>query len=129
MAGSGPKTSLGLRALSPIVSSLRRANAAAAKLWPGEPQGRQPVHTVYGGAHLFRSDAASRLGSRALAALNEYAPDAAALSEALQLESHPDVAALMPAVYERVVRKLRSDPVEDLRIDFEDGYGLRSNDE
>jgi hypothetical protein len=41
------------------------------------------VHTVYGGAHLFRSDSAQKLGAIALRTLNEYAPDAAMLAAAL----------------------------------------------
>ena len=44
---------------------------------------RQPIHTVYGGAHLFKADTAARLGSTALRVLQEYAPDAVALGNAL----------------------------------------------
>ena len=50
-----------------------------ARAYPGEPEERQPVHTVYGGAHLFRADSAPKLGALALAALDEYAPDARVL--------------------------------------------------
>jgi len=73
----------------------------------------QPVHTVYGGAHLFRYDLASKLGKIALAALAEHG-------------SHLPASA---AVLERVEAKLRRQPVEDYRIDFEDGYGYRSDEE
>jgi citrate lyase beta subunit len=85
---------------------------------------RQPVHTVYGGAHLFRADIAGRLGARALAALAEYAPDPEAFDLALGLP-----AGLAGSVYGRVVEKLRREAVEDYRIDFEDGYGYRPDAE
>ncbi len=86
---------------------------------------RQPVHTVYGGAHLFRHDFVPRLGAAALRVLDEYAPDAASFSEAIGRS--PD--RLMTAVYDRVRDKLGREPVEDFRIDFEDGYGNRPDDE
>jgi citrate lyase beta subunit len=85
---------------------------------------RQPVHTVYGGAQLFRVDSAQSLGRKALEALRQYAPDAATLAAAIGL---PESTAA--TVYERVVAKLEREPVEDYRIDFEDGYGERSDAE
>ena len=54
-----------------------------ARDFPGESADRQPVHTVYGGAHLFKADSAPKLGAVALTALDEYAPDAATLATAL----------------------------------------------
>jgi citrate lyase beta subunit len=127
---SRPAASLSSRALAPVVAALRRANAAAARAWPGESEGRQPVHTVYGGAHLFRADTARRLGALALSALEEYAPDAATLAEALQLEAgRAEATTLAETVRARVVGKLRDEPVEDFRIDFEDGYGNRPDAE
>ena len=57
--------------LKPIVESLSKANQAAAISYPGETGHRQPVHTVYGGAHLFRADTAKRLGQVAERALAE----------------------------------------------------------
>jgi hypothetical protein len=83
------------------------------------------VHTVYGGAHLFKADTASKLGAVALATLREYAPDAAALARVLELPAALDT----ERVYARVVAKLQREPVEDFRIDFEDGYGNRPDDE
>ena len=38
-------------------------------------------------------------------------------------------AALLGPVRERVVAKLAREPVEDLRVDFEDGYGCRADAE
>ena len=95
---------------------------------PGDPapgaDERQAVHTVYGGAHLFRADVARRLGDRALAALDEHAPDGASLARVLGLEP-----AFGQAVHGRIRGKLAAEPVEDFRIDFEDGYGNRPDAE
>ncbi len=118
------KTSLTNRSLRPVVSRLAKANRAFARRYPGESGRRQPVHTVYGGAHLFRADAASKLGAAAVRMLEEYAPDAAALAAAVELPAR-----LATSVYTRVVEKLRREPVEDFRVDFEDGYGNRSDKE
>jgi citrate lyase beta subunit len=91
---------------------------------PGDSNRRQPVHTVYGGAHLFRADTAPRLGEAALKALEANASDARAFAAAFQID--PRIAT---AVFERVRSKLKLEPVEDFRIDFEDGYGLRPDAE
>src|SRR5687768_16795173 len=103
-----------------VLQDLHRANQRTGAHWPGEPARRQPVHVVYGGAHLFRADTAVRLGELARAAFETHAPDAATLSRALGIPAE-----LGPRVYERVAEKLRQEPVEDFRIDFEDGYGTR----
>jgi hypothetical protein len=122
--------SLTPRDLQPLLRDLRKANAAIAKAWPGESEDRQPVHTVYGGAHLFRADSAQKLGALAIAALDEYAPDAKTFARALDLQSGDgDLSAFAETVRARVVAKLRREPVEDFRIDFEDGYGNRPDDE
>jgi citrate lyase beta subunit len=106
-------------------SRLRRANQAFARGYPGEAGRRQPVHTVYGGAQLFRADSTRKLGAVALRALHEYAPDAATLAEAVGIGD----ARLAEQVFARVLEKLGREPVEDFRIDYEDGYGARPNDE
>ena len=102
-----------------LLDSLHAANLAFVALHPGDPPRRQPVHVVYGGGHLFRADTAAKLGEVALRAMAEYAPDPAALDQALGL------GALAEPVYARVAEKLAREPVEDFRIDFEDGYGTR----
>ncbi|MDP9349441.1 MAG: phosphoenolpyruvate kinase, partial [Gemmatimonadota bacterium] len=82
------------------------------------------VHTVYGGAQLFRADSVPKLGALALRALEAYAPDAATLGGALGLPAEG-----AERVHGRVLEKLRREPVEDFRIDFEDGYGNRPDAE
>ncbi len=73
----------------------------------------QPVHTLYGGAHLFRQGIARRAGDVALKAY----------------EDHAYPLPLPAGVEERLKEKLRKQPVEDFRIDFEDGFGVRSAEE
>ncbi|HEV8578231.1 MAG TPA: phosphoenolpyruvate kinase [Thermoanaerobaculia bacterium] len=107
-----------------VSARLRDANLAFARRYPGESERRQPVHTVYGGAHLFKADTASRLGTLARRALEEYAPEPADLAAAIGL---PDV--LAATIHARVAEKLRREAVEDFRADFEDGYGNRPDTE
>jgi citrate lyase beta subunit len=110
--------------LTSITSKLAKANTVVARTYPGETGDRQPVHTVYGGAHLFTADLAPKLGALALKALEEHAPTPRALGDALDLWRMGDLA-LATTIRDRVVNKLRREPVEDFRIDFEDGYGNR----
>jgi len=117
-------TTLSAETLAPILEPLSKANASYEKLFPGDPAARQPVHTVYGGAQLFGADTAHVLGSRALQMLDTYAPSADEFAHAVGLA--PGRAA---EVYERMAAKLQREPVEDYRIDFEDGYGNRPDSE
>jgi hypothetical protein len=120
------KTTLTSEITGPILEPLIRANQAHDALFPGEPAERQPVHTVYGGAHLFKEDTATTLGSLALKLLNDYAPDPAAFASCIGLSAGDR---MVRNVYERVVAKLQREPVEDYRLDFEDGYGNRPDAE
>jgi citrate lyase beta subunit len=86
---------------------------------------RQPVHTVFGGAHLFRSGVVERFRTVALESLATYAPDPATLAAIAGLERGE----LAGMVYSRVQEKLVREPIEDYRIDFEDGYGVRADAE
>jgi hypothetical protein len=138
----------------PILSALSGANRAVAARYPGDAGRRQPVHTVYGGAHLFKADTAPRLGALALRALEEHAPDDVTFARAVGLPGADRVAdlpdrfsgvrarlhaeaarrgqsptAIAHSIYARVVEKLRREPVEDFRLDFEDGYGNRPDAE
>jgi citrate lyase beta subunit len=112
------------KSLAAILDLLDRANVRVAAQFPGDSPARQPVHVVYGGAHLFKADAAQKLGAVALRALQEHAPDAASFAAALGLDP-----ALAQRIYPRVVEKLTREPVEDFRIDFEDGFGSRPDRE
>jgi citrate lyase beta subunit len=74
---------------------------------------RQPVHVLYGGAHLFRGEMAAKLSRLALCAVDEGG---------LEELAGEEIAA-------RVRARLAREPVEDYRIDFEDGFGVRSDQE
>ena len=150
------KKSLTEESLADLSRKLQQANNDFAKIYPGETGKRQPVHTVYGGAHLFKSDSAGRLGALARRSLDQFAPDFFSFAKAIGLDGAgelPDspeedsgllsrleanneqvrqenkAAWFAHAIYNRVGEKLRREPVEDFRIDFEDGYGNRPDDE
>jgi len=150
------KASLSDESLNDLTERLRRANEEFTRHYPGETGRRQPVHTVYGGAHLFKSDSAKRLGSLAQRSLDQFAPDFVAFARAIDLPGSDDLpptldeatelveflnnnpeqarkekkgAWLAYTIYRRITDKLVREPVEDFRIDFEDGYGNRPDEE
>ncbi|ANN19293.1 aldolase [Amycolatopsis orientalis] len=92
---------------------LAEADARVAAKYPGEPPGRQPVHTVYVPASRYKTRLVADWGKQALRVFGEHAD---------QLSLDADVA-------DRVRTKLLTEPIEDLRIDFEDGYGRPGDDE
>ncbi len=138
-----------------LLGHLQKANLQFQKTYPGDKPDRQPVHTVYGGANLFKSDTCIKMGETALRNLQTYAPNFVVLAKALQWQGHEtlphlekdivDLAhklAQLPAaerkkengglayaVYNRIIHKLSNEAVEDFRIDFEDGFGNRPDDE
>jgi citrate lyase beta subunit len=118
------KTSLAPDALVPVIDKLKRANLAITSAYPGDSEQRQPVHVVYGGAQLFKANTAARSSELALATLAEYGADAAGFAHALGIPE-----AFAARVHQRVKEKLKSEAVEDFRIDFEDGYGARPDAE
>ncbi|MDT7802367.1 MAG: hypothetical protein QOI78_5800 [Actinomycetota bacterium] len=91
---------------------LAEADARVAALYPGELPGRQPVHTVYVPASSYRTRLVADWGKRAMRVFVE----------------HEDLLGLDAGVYERVRAKLLTEPIEDLRIDFEDGFGRVPDD-
>ncbi|MEU7024991.1 aldolase/citrate lyase family protein [Streptomyces sp. NPDC046203] len=111
-------TSLAGAVAQEIGASLAAVDAELDRRYPGDPGTRQPVHTVYVPADLFDAGTIRSWGDRALAALDEHAPDATAFARVLGLADD-----LAEDVHDRVRAKLEREPVEDLRVDFEDGYG------
>jgi citrate lyase beta subunit len=138
-----------------VFDELRTANLRFQQVYPGDKPERQPVHTVYGGANLFKSDTCKKMGEIALRNLKTYAPDFVTLARALQwkgtgflpqkeeeireltclLDSLPETerkkhpAWLSYTLYNKIIRKLSTEAVEDFRIDFEDGFGNRPDAE
>ncbi|MGH9686568.1 MAG: DUF6986 family protein [Candidatus Acidiferrales bacterium] len=148
------KRTLPPESLREVATRLDQAHKAFQRRYPGAPAERQPIHVVYGGAHLFRANTFRKLGEMAVRSMDDYAPDFAAFAKALGLpgaENLPDSADARAAIansleadaarrenrpawfahtiYQRVREKLRREPVEDYRVDFEDGYGNRPDDE
>jgi citrate lyase beta subunit len=122
--GPTVKTTLTKESARESLEKLREKNLEFMARYVGDSPRRQPVHTVYGGAHLFNATIARHLGELAIKVLDENAPDAAGFSIATGMAR-----GLAEKVYPRVVEKLEREPVEDFRIDFEDGYGNRKDDE
>lgn len=98
----------------------------------------QPIHTFYGGAHLFRFNTAKKMGELALRGLTSYAKNGDELLRVFAADTGVLPAsdtrsqhekALFAKIHSRLVSKLQTEPVEDYRVDFEDGYGVRSNEE
>jgi len=138
-----------------LLNSLRVANLKFQKIYPGDKPDRQAVHTVYGGANLFKSDTCIKMGEIALKNLQTYAPDFVTLAKVLKMEDHEDLpddekkinklqkkldkmdeaerklhpAWLSYTVYNKIIDKLKTEAVEDFRIDFEDGFGNRPDEE
>lgn len=138
-----------------LLDQLQKANLQFQKTYPGDKPDRQPVHTVYGGANLFKADTCVKMGEIALKNLQTYAPNFVVLANVLQLEGYEhlpqqqsgiealtqklqhlpeaerkqDPAWLAYTVYVKIIRKLQTEAVEDFRIDFEDGFGNRPDDE
>ncbi|MFJ2949465.1 DUF6986 family protein [Streptomyces sp. NPDC087226] len=117
-------TSLTSAVTEEIAASLAPVDADLERRYPGDPGTRQPVHTVYVPADAFAAGTLRTWGDRALTALDAHAPDAASFAAVLGLDE-----TLADDVYGRVRAKLEREPVEDLRVDFEDGYGTRGDAE
>ncbi|MFC6287703.1 DUF6986 family protein [Nocardioides sp. GCM10027113] len=100
-----------------IDAHLEGADADLARHYPGERAGRQPVHTAYVPADRFTARTAKSYGDEAQRVVLEHA---GLLLELLDGDDD---------LLDRLLEKLGSEPVEDVRIDFEDGYGTRPDDE
>jgi citrate lyase beta subunit len=110
-----------------LASWAARLNQVATEVkteYPGERPDRQPVSTVYGGAHIFAANSAARLGELATAALDRWLPDPEHLTEVLGIDYR-----FSEKVHAQVKAKLATEAVEDFRLDFEDGYGHRPDAE
>ena len=121
-----------------------------------EISSKSPVHVVYGGANLFKAETPQKLGNLALKSLETYAPNFVEFANAMwlkgadnlphyedviqdlefQLVDNPEKAKSKNydawfawIIYQKTIEKLQNEPIEDFRIDFEDGYGIRTDEE
>ena len=106
---------LALDLIGELDARLAAADATLAAEFPGDRAGRQPIHTVYTPADGFHAGLVQAWGEEARQVL----------------DANPDLFAELVGddeIIRRVRQKLAAEPIEDLRIDFEDGYGTRSDD-
>jgi hypothetical protein len=82
----------------------------------------QPVHTVYVPADVFGPGTVASWGESAAGLL---AAHLASPSDLAEVFGTAEVSGTAADVHGRVAAKLAAEPIEDLRIDFEDGYGVR----
>ena len=116
------RTALSAVTLAAIDARLAATDRLLATAYPGDDGSRQPVHTVYVPADRYTPELPALWGRDALAAV-----DAAGGVEAVAVAVGLDDATAA-AVASAVEQKLVLEPIEDLRVDFEDGYGVRPDD-
>ncbi|WP_181578436.1 aldolase/citrate lyase family protein [Arthrobacter sp. AQ5-05] len=117
MSGAGV---LNAAALASIESDLAATDELLEKGYPGDDGRRQPIHTAYVPADRFTPELPAVWGAAALAKAGGVS-GLATLAEKLGLSQPGELATLVAA-------KLGSEPIEDLRLDFEDGYGDRGDE-
>ena len=118
-------TSSGVSSLADTLDDqLAAADAALAEHYPGDRGVRQPVHTVYVPADRYTETTVTDWGREALAALDAHGGTPEQLADAAGMPVK-----VTSVVYPLVRRKLETEPIEDLRIDFEDGFGHRPDAE
>ncbi len=103
--------------LAEVEAIMAPADEALARDYPGDAGARQPVHTVYVPADRVTPGLVAEYGETARAALDEHAPDPSTLAAIVGADPE-QVATAWPLLLD----KLEREPVEDLRIDLEDGY-------
>ncbi|MDQ4039951.1 MAG: aldolase/citrate lyase family protein [Actinomycetota bacterium] len=108
---------LSAETLAAIEAALEPVDRKSRQEYPGDANARQPVHTVYVPADRVETGITAAWGASALAAVREHAPDAATMAGALGMDR-----VLVADVWDRVLTKLDREPIEDLRVDAEDGY-------
>lgn len=118
-------TSLAAGALTALLEQVERDRVAHARARPGPVAPAQPVHSVYVPADQFAEGTPSAWAGEARRLFAAHMADDAAMARVLGLDDY----VLAGRVRERVGAKLDAEPIEDLRVDFEDGYGARDDGE
>lgn len=120
------KLSISEGAKNSVLEGLNKANSIFQGHYPGDRPDRQPVHTVYGGAQLFKADTIQKMGGSAMAHFKEYAESENVIREVFGISGDRGLAS---QVFDKIAEKLNNEAVEDFRIDFEDGFGNRPDEE
>lgn len=96
------------------------------RLWPGPVTWRQPVHTVYVPADRFHARLAREWGDEGLATWRAHCGGASGVADLLRAAGFDGATEIEGRdIADRVEAKLAQEPIEDLRIDFEDGFTQR----
>src|SRR5213075_218315 len=95
-----------------LLNSLGTANRKFQQTYPGDKPDRQPVHTVYGGANLFKADTCIKMGEIALKNLQTYAPNYVVLANVLQLNGYEQLPRHQSEI-EALTNKLTKMPAAD----------------
>lgn len=114
----GVAGSLNRSEVSGLLDRLSVVDDKMCREYPGPAIERQPVHTCYASAKVICPDLVREWGGQAVDVLDRHLPEPADLAALLDLD-----ATTASAVHPRVRAKLHEAPIEDLRFDFEDGYG------
>lgn len=104
-----------------IDATLLQTDQLLAGNYPGDDGTRQPVHTVYVPADRFTATLSAGWGEEALNAVEKQG-GIGSLCAAIGVPAD-----LIEEIGGKVIEKLRREPIEDLRLDFEDGYGGRTD--
>lgn len=126
----GVRTALDEARLAGVDSSLAEVDQLLATRYPGTQLERQPVHTVYVPASVYERSLPAQWGEQAETLVEQHGGMATLASQIVEdaeggTAAHS--AAEIDTLSARVTRKLSTEPIEDLRIDFEDGYGAQGD--
>src|SRR5699024_12133588 len=108
-----------------IEEHLRPADEAAPRYYPQDDGSRPPIHSVYLRGDKYTPQTPAQWGQIALDAVNE----AGGMSHLLGVHGlvrDPKEAQL---IADKVEAKLATEPIEDLRLDFEHGYGAHTDED
>jgi citrate lyase beta subunit len=111
------------------IARLEKANRAVSgqtNLLSPRHSHQHPVHVLYGGAHLFSEKTFAKVNLLAKEAFQFAAPNFESLNQLIGANWSPEFS---QNVFNRLSLKMEREPLEDYRIDFEDGYGARSDEE
>lgn len=127
---------------SAVMNGIERTLEATDRLlrthYPGERDVRQAVHTVYAPAHSWGDDSLAQWSQSALAAVEGHGGMCQLAEAVIRDQRHEpfgpapnrsaqEISEEAEALAAAVTHKLSTEPIEDLRLDFEDGFGERDD--
>jgi citrate lyase beta subunit len=107
-----------------LIEGFDAAHREQLERYPPREIAWQPVHTVYVPADRVTPGIVAEWRHAAMELLHRHVFAPTELASLFDLDID-----LATPVHDRLRKKLAAEPIEDLRIDFEDGYGFRPWDE